>query len=321
MPSLRLAARSLGFALLAALVVSIGPSRLGAAFGAADGRWLALAAPGFLLFTLVKALRWFALLRLGGTRYPFGRALAVYQASAFLAFVTPGRVGDFAKAAYLRRDLGTPWAAGVASTLADRALDLAVLAVVAAAALAVAAPPGPLRSALLGGLALAAVAAPVLVAPRFQRLVAGLLARVSFAGRTSEALRRPVERLADELARLWSLQLLPLALATALGFGCLFFGAFALARALGLPIGFATTAYTVATASVVALLPVSVSGIGTRDAALVLLLAPHGVAAPQALSFSLAYLACSLAFSNGLGALCWLRDPLGRREAAAAALP
>ena len=56
----------------------------------------------------------------------------------------------------------------------------------------------------------------------------------------------------------------------------------------------------------------SVSGIGTRDAALVLLLAPHGVAAPQALSFSLAYLACSLAFSNGLGGLCWLRDPLGR---------
>ena len=178
MPSLRLAARSLGFLLLGALVLSVGPARLGAALGAADGGWLALAAPGFLLFTLVKALRWFALLRLGGTRYPLGRALAVYQASAFLAFVTPGRVGDFAKAAYLRRDLGTPWAAGVASTLADRALDLAVLAVAAAAALAVAAPPGPLRSALLGGLALAAVAAPVLVAPRFQRVVARLLARL-----------------------------------------------------------------------------------------------------------------------------------------------
>jgi hypothetical protein len=319
MPSLRLAARSLGFLLLAGLVLSVGPARLGAALAAADGGWLALAAPGFLLFTLAKALRWFALLRLGGTRYPLGRALAVYQASAFLAFVTPGRVGDFAKAAYLRRDLGTPWAAGVASTLADRALDLAVLAAAAAAALAAAAPPGPLRAALAGGLALAAVAAPVLIAPRFQRVVARGLARLPFGSRPAEALRRPLERLADELAPLWSVQLLPLAGVTAVGFGCLFGGAYALAKALGLPIDFATTAYAVATASIVALLPVSVSGIGTRDAALVLLLAPHGVPASLALSFSLAYLGCSLAFSNGIGGLCWLRDPLGPREAAAAA--
>jgi uncharacterized protein (TIRG00374 family) len=321
MPALRLAARSLGFVLLAALLLSVGPRRLGAVLAAADGGWLALAAPGFLLFTLAKALRWFALLRQGGIRYPLGRALAVYQASAFLAFVTPGRVGDLAKVAYLRRDLGTPWAAGVASTLADRALDLAVLACIGAAALAVAAPAGPLRAALLAGLAFAAALAPVLVAPRFQRAVARGLARVSLGGRASGALRRPLERLAEELERLWSPRLLPLALVTAAGFTSLFAGAFGLARAFGLPIGFATTAYAVAASSLVTLLPVSVSGIGTRDAALVVLLAPHGVGTPEALSFSLAYFAWSLACSNGIGALCWLRDPLARREAAAAAAP
>src|SRR4030095_16224288 len=115
--------------------------------GAADARWLALAAPGFLLFTLAKALRWFGLLRLRGLEYPLGRTLSAYQASACLAFVTPGRVGALARAAYLRRDLGASWATGLASTLLDRAFDLLVLAATPARALALAVPPGALRHA------------------------------------------------------------------------------------------------------------------------------------------------------------------------------
>jgi uncharacterized membrane protein YbhN (UPF0104 family) len=315
----RWVARSLGFVLLAGLLGSVGPARLGAALAAADARWLALAAPGFLLFTWVKALRWFGLLRLGGLEVPVGRALVVYQASSFLAFVTPGRVGDLAKAGYLRRDLGAPWAAGLASTLADRALDLCVLAATAALALQVAVPAGPLRTALGIGLVALAAAAPALAWPPAQRAALGALSRLPLAGSAVAALRSPADRLADELDRLWSPRLLPLVGVTALAFGCLFAGAYALARGLGLPIGPATTAYAVAVSSVVALLPLSVSGIGTRDAALVLLLAPHGVRADQALSFSLAYLTWSLLFSNGLGAWCWLRDPLARtaREAEA----
>jgi glycosyltransferase 2 family protein len=317
-PLARLAARSIGLLLLAALVATIGPARLLAAFRSADGAWLALAAPGFLGFTLVKAVRWFALLRLGGVRYPLGRTLAAYQASAFLAFVTPGRVGDVAKAAYLKRDLGTPWPTGLASTLADRLLDLAALAALAAVAAAVAAPAGAFRAALVAGCVAIACAALASAWPPLQRAALVGLARLPLEGAFSDRLRAAAGRMGDELARLWSKHLAALALLSALAFGSLFAGAFALARGLGLPIDFATTAYVVAASSVVALLPISVSGIGTRDAALVLLLAPHGVPAERALSFSLAYFACSLVFSNGIGAFGWLRDPVDFRAAEAA---
>ena len=310
MSGARWATRSLGFVLLGVLVASVGPGRLAAALADADPRWLALAAPGFLLFTWTKALRWFGLLRLAGLDYPLERSLAVYQASAFLAFVTPGRVGDLAKAAYLRRDLGTPWAAGLASTLADRALDLSVLAAAASLAWALAGPPGPLRTAWIVGLGALALAAPALVWPPLQRGALALLARLPGANGPARRVRVGLERLSGQLTRLGSPRLLLLAAVTALAFACLFAGAYALARGLRLPIGPLTTAYAVATASLVALLPVSVSGIGTRDAALLMLLAPHGVGTGQALSFSLAYLACSLLFSNGLGAWLWLRDPL-----------
>jgi glycosyltransferase 2 family protein len=314
----RLAARSLGFALLAVLVVSVGPGRLHTAFAGADPAWLALAAPGFFLFNFAKALRWSALLRIGGVEYPLRRSLPVYLASSFLAFVTPGRVGDLAKAAYLRRDLDASWATGVASTLADRAFDLLVLAGAVALALLLVAPAGPIRPALGLGFAVLGAAAPVLAWPRLQRSALRWLARVPFAGAVARPLRRPVERVAEELSRLASPRLPALALLTALGFAALFGGAFALARGLHLPIDFATTSYAVSAAMVVALVPASVMAIGTRDAALIVLLRPFGVGAPEALSFSLAYLACSLLFTNGPGACCWLRDPLAPRAPEAA---
>jgi uncharacterized membrane protein YbhN (UPF0104 family) len=314
----QLLARSLGLVLLAALLVAVGPARLAGALRSADPAWLALAAPGFAGFTLAKALRWYALLRQGGLRYPLGRTLEVYHASAFLAFVTPGRVGDVAKAAYLKRDLGAPWSAGLASTVVDRLLDLCVLAWLAGAAAWWAAPPGPFRTLLLAACAALGAAGAALAWPPLQRAALRALHRLALASPRGLRLRAAAERTADALAALWSPRLLGLALVTALGFASLFAGAFALARALALPIGFAAAAYAVATASVVALLPVSVSGIGTRDAALVLLLAPHGVSAERALSFSLAYLACSLVFSNGIGAVGWLRDPVDFRGAEAA---
>jgi uncharacterized membrane protein YbhN (UPF0104 family) len=317
MPFARLLARSLGLVLLAILVAAIGPGRLVAAFRAADAGWLALAAPGFLGFTLAKGVRWFALLRMGAVRYPLGRALAAYQASAFLAFVTPGRVGDLAKAAYLKRDLGTPWAAGLASTLADRLLDLFALAWPAAAAASLAAPEGPFRTALVAGCVALGAAALLSAWPPLQRTALAALAQVPIGAAGFVRARTAALRLGEELARLWSPRLAGLAALSAVAFASLFAGAFALARGLGLPIDLATTTYAVAAASVVALLPVSVSGIGTRDAALVLLLAPHGVPAERALSFSLAYLGCSLVFSNGLGALLWLRDPVDFRAAEA----
>jgi len=307
---LRLGVRFVGVALLAVLWLSVDVEQVRRALGRADGRLLALAAPAFAGFTLAKSARWWLLLRACGVRYAPARCVRVYHASAFLAFVTPGRLGDLAKAAWLRRDTGSGWATGVATTLIDRVLDLLVLSIPALAAALWAAPPGALRSALVLVFAAVGAAGAVLASPRWMRRLFEAVAGWSAFARVAAPMRRAVQPMWEPLERMHAGALLGPALLTVVQFASLFAGSFALAAGLGLGLGFATLVYCVTLASLVSLLPVSVSGVGTRDAALVLLFAPHGVAAPEALSFSLLYLVWSLVFSNGPGAWLWWRDPL-----------
>jgi uncharacterized membrane protein YbhN (UPF0104 family) len=71
---------------------------------------------------------------------------------------------------------------------------------------------------------------------------------------------------------------------------------------LGLPVGYLEIAGISAVASLVASLPISIAGAGTRDAALIALLAPYGVDPPRAVALS------ALMLSNVLfvGAVCAL---------------
>ena len=56
-----------------------------------------------LSFTLVKAMRWRAIVRMQGGEIRPARAFAIYSSALYLGFLTPGRLGDFIKSIYLIR--------------------------------------------------------------------------------------------------------------------------------------------------------------------------------------------------------------------------
>jgi len=78
---------------------------------------------------------------------------------------------------------------------------------------------------------------------------------------------------------------------------------------LGLPVGYLEIAGISAVASLVAALPISIAGAGTRDAALIAMLAPYGVDPVQAVALSTLMLSnvlfgaavCALGFALPLG--------------------
>lgn len=313
----RLLGRGLGLVLLVGLWLTIDFARVPALLRGADPWCLLLAAPCFLASTLVKAVRWRLILRGLDVDYPLGRCLSVYQAGAFLGFVTPGRVGDLARTAWLHEERGTPLAVGVASVLADRLLDLALLGAAAGLAGWVAAPPGPLRAATLALLGLLAVGILVLATPGVARALLDAGTRLPGAGRIVAPVRRALAELWRPLSRLALGELVVPALLTAVQWALLFVGGFALIRALGIPLGLGEAVWCISLSTAVSLVPVSVSGIGTRDAALVALFSTRGIGAPEALTFALLYLVWSLVFSNGIGAWLWFRNPPELRRATA----
>lgn len=309
------ALRLIGPVLLLIVIARI-PDRaaLGRALATADAAPLALALALNAANLGLKVERWRMLLRAQGWPYPLGRGFTSYLSSSYLGMLTPGRVGDAVRAQYLRHDLGVSYAEGLASVVMDRVCDLYVLAVFVAV--------GVVRfsGVLVGELAWMAwlsVAATVL-AP-LALLVPGI-AEAALA-RVYRRLRRVSEGedaggLARFLAALRAHVGRPLFGAAALTAGAFLVNyaqGWLLARALHMEISLFDMLCLMSIASLLGLLPISVSGMGVRELLFALVLPALGfrVEAGVALGllvFAVMYLA---PIAAGFASWQWAPPPSG----------
>lgn len=256
-------------------------------------RWDARAAAGaaatlalVVLAQALSALRWRLVLGPDDAA-PLGRLLRLYLVGQFFSLFLPTSVGgDAVRAVAVSRGARRPaWA--VSSVVFERFLGL--VAMFALLTLGGVLAPGVFRA--------SAGRASLGWTPTAAQLVAGGIALVALAAVGIRLLRRSprVRRVAGEAAALWThFAARPGAFAAALAVSALVQGAYvagwaALALGLRLPVRPEEMLVFVPFVSIAAMLPVTVSGIGVREGAWVLLLAPYGVSAADAVAFSLAY--------------------------------
>jgi uncharacterized membrane protein YbhN (UPF0104 family) len=261
--------------------------QLGEAFSALDVRLWAAALATFVLAQFVSSLRWQMLAAPLDFDVPYHRYASLYFIGMFFNLVLPTSVGgDVVRAWYLGAGSGRRFAA-FCSVLADRASGVVVLTALACAAslaLPVALPPW--MTAILAGLAAGlAVGLPA------------LLIGHRFLDRSYRGDRfRPLVELLGHLLRdgklLWATTLLSLLVQLAS-----VAQVWLVSAGLGLKVPFGYLAVVVPLVSLLTLVPVSLNGMGLREVGLVVLLAPVGVTAAQAVSLSLLYFALSLTIS------------------------
>ncbi len=289
-----------------ALLWYAGPSALGRVWGRGAPALMAAAAGMNVVLLVLKTWRWERLLGMQGIEYGFRPALRAYMIGAALAAWTPGRLGDFSRALALRRERDVTTGRAVASVLADRLLDAAAMAAVAAVSLAALAAAGPAGVWSLAAVGIAAAAAAAALAAGRSASSVHLRAwtrdRLASAGRVGE---ETAAMLSDLLRLLRASALGAPALLTAVATLATFAQAHLLARALQLDVGFARIAGAAALASVASLLPISVAGLGAREAGLLLMLSPAGVGVPEVVGYSLAFLVVVGGSLAALGAAAW----------------
>ncbi len=262
------------------------------------GLWL-FAIAGFLAGHLVGAGKWRLLVAAAGARPDARESVRAHAAGLFANLCLPSLVGgDVVRAALLLRD-GHPAAPVALGSIADRWIDTAsVVTIASAGALSM---PGAIdptsrrvlvaSALLLAGSVFAALLASRLVDPRrLPARVASLLARTRDA---FDALRTR-----------------PLVVVVAFGISCAVQSSFvgislALGRAVGIELPASVWLLASPLAKLTALLPVSLGGLGVREAAFVVLLAPFGVEASAAIAQSLLWQGVLVAggLVAGLGAL------------------
>jgi hypothetical protein len=293
------AAASLG--LLALVFHFAGPARIAKAFANADPAWLAVAMLAAIAASLTSALRWHALARWIGLAAPRVALIVAYFRGIAANTVLPGATlgGDALRALQLQR-LGHPLAASAASVALDRMSGLWVLVVLSLAATAGAQMAGLLPPALLPlpPLLTLALALAVLAAPTFAWLASSAW-HMHLPGALERALAAlhdrptPLRHLVAQFA--WS--------AGVQGFSIL---AFALAgRAVGLDLPLWLYVIAAGPVFILAALPVSVGGWGTREAAAAVTLGHFGASTELAVAAAMLY-GIFAALQGGVGALSLL---------------
>jgi glycosyltransferase 2 family protein len=270
-----------------------------------------------LLFVLTffKSLRWRRIVSSQGTKVPVFMSFRIYAASLYLGVVTPGRIGDFAKSFYLT---GKGMTAGKAlfSSLADRLFDVAFLAVIGYASLLFF--PGIFANQLLMSSVLLVLVAITVAALFCRREFLKRFVRKFLSGMPDWGIRGRIDRVVTEsIGEFGLLGIRTSSIATLLTLAAWmahysFFIIFA--KALGLGASIPLLIVSVSAAIFVALIPVSVSGLGTRDLALILIFSRAGLSREAAVTFSFAFIIVYL-IQGFTGLLCWLSVPLHQKKA------
>ena len=272
----------LGLGLLAAVLALADPARVLAQLRQAQPGWLLAGLLLGIASNLVSALRWRALARWLGADMSVQDACRWYFQAIGLNALLPGAVvgGDVYRAVLLRR-AGQDTLASSWSVVLDRVSGLWMLCAIGGLGLAASAdrlapliglPAAPLIGVVLAGTALW-LAVPWCLPWLLRRGGWAWLAPLRAAAARPD----------------WSVQLGWQALASGAVQGL---SAAALAcggLALGVVLGPAAWAFAIAPIFLMAALPVSVGGWGTREAAAVAALAPFGVAAPAAVGTAMVY--------------------------------
>lgn len=237
----------------------------------------------FLVGHAVSSMKWRMLVGCAGA--PIGRvvALRAHAAGLFANLCLPSIVGgDVVRAGLAVRTAGRLEAVTVGS-LADRLIDTVALVGIAGSAAMFY--PGRTR----GSLAALLVTIGLLLS--LGVLTGLILVHRTPADRLPGRLSQVVARVRDALDALYAA---PAKAASALGISLLVQGGFvglniALARSIGIELDPAAWMLAWPLAKLVALLPVSLGGIGVREVALAAFLAPFGVEAALAVAQSLAW--------------------------------
>ncbi len=304
--------RLLGPALLLLFLLNSDLKELGAILWSADPWPIIIALILMLPFLVVKAWRWQRILRELGLDLPLLAATNLYTVGIYLASITPGQSGDLIKAWYLK-ERGQSLAPALLSVVLDRLFDMIVMAILAVIGLI-----------SLGQL----LPNPKLQAAAVALMIVGLVVMITFIG--ARGPRKWVltyflpaflpQRLHTSLER-WNNQLSTLALHPGLIIPCgvasllsVFFTLYRLWLlfiALDVHIPFFSFVGASALTAILQVLPISIAGVGVRDAVLLAIVIPYGYSQEQALSVSALFLFLTLQHIL-IGFIVSLWYPLGK---------
>jgi len=237
----------------------------------------------FAIF-FIQTLKWQQLLKIQRLNYNFWYLFKVHIISSYYALLTPSRLGYFVKIGYLNNSFGI----ASPSVIVDRILDTLVLIIFAFAGafLLIGQFPNLILQILIFGICFVVIVLFFYSKTRAKFLLAFLKKVIPL--KFQESLRRVFHDFYDNLPSRRKL-LFPFLL-TIFTWFLIYSQSYVIAKALNINIDFWHFIFYLPIATIISLAPITVSGLGTREAALILLFSQFNISIESIVALSLSAL-------------------------------
>jgi len=276
--------RIIGIALFIWIVMGIDHQQLILTIKQAHIPFLILALFLQLLVYTAKTLRWHTMVRSTGIQPTFLDSWRLYNIGVFLATITPAKLGEFGKAAYLKKEGLSP-VIGIVLVIADRLADVIVISLLSIVGVGI-----------LFGMTWSLIAILLVVL----LCLITLLIWSRMSGEYKLLIKMTIFTLMPEKKTI-SMALFYTVLSWIFYFGWAIYIAYSIDITVNIPVLISVFTIT----GILSLLPIAPAGLGTRDAALLTLLASYGVISSQAVALAL-LMFCSILIMGIPGGLCWI---------------
>ncbi|MBN2331318.1 MAG: flippase-like domain-containing protein [Candidatus Aenigmarchaeota archaeon] len=271
---------------------------------------LALLVPVLLL----RGEKWRLIIKSYGIEYGLISSTKAWISGFFVGIVTPGRIGDLSRAYYLKKDKGVTIGKSLTTVVVERIIDVVTLFVLACAGLV-----------LIASSYIEAGEMLLYVSVLFMAFIAVvfMMARKGFARSVMRPLyvrfmpvkyRTLIGRVFNDfysgMGQISRYRMATAFLTVLVAWSIMILQYQFMAMALGLDLTYLFLLAIVPILALLDIIPVTFSGIGTRDAALIFFLSLVSVSAESAVSYSLLILFVNYISVGFAGLLLWIRDPI-----------
>ena len=305
----------LGLSLFVYIVGRTGLDNITGIIRDADARLLPLAPVLVVAIILVRGIRWRILMRVVDIDYSLWRSAKVWTIGFFAASVTPAKAGDTLRAFYVREDTGRTFGEAFLTVFIDRLWDLmfvlalGVVSVLVFSRFYMEIPSGWIMLTAAVGIAVCVYLATRralmrrLLKPMFDALV---------PKKYKEAFSLNFNTFYDSLAlyRRDRGAMVAAFLLTVLVWALVFLLAYYITVLFGIDVDLKYVVLIMPIVTLVELIPISVSGLGTRDATVIYFFSVVGISGAAAVGFSIGYLFIGTYLTALAGFLMWLRHPV-----------
>jgi len=304
-----------GLALFAFIVWKTGVRQILDVFAAADPVRLALSPLFILLIMIVRGIRWRVIMRGVGIDYSVARATAVWTIGFFASAVTPAKAGDAVRAFYVRADSGRSFGEAFLTVFVDRLWDLlfvlggGLITLVVFSRRYIEIPSFWLViGATLMIAAVAVVATNRTAMKKLLQPLFGLLVPAQYKERFSLNFHSFYDSLQSYRGQ--GARHLTVFLMTLLCWALIFTFAWFIADLLGIDVSVGYVFLIMPIVTLVELVPISVSGLGTREATVIYFFSVIGLGSVEAVGFSISYLILGTYLTALIGFFLWLKNPI-----------